>query len=52
MKYLFTFFVLTSVSVTSAAGLNGIINDPGKKPVVTPQPAPQPPQPPKPPVKK
>ena len=54
MKYLYTFIILTVMSASSAAGLNGLINDLGKRPVTVPQPVPQPPtpQPSKPPVKK
>jgi len=54
MKYLYTFIILISVSMVSAAGLGNIFND-LKKPVQQPHPTPQPPQapkPPQPPVKK
>jgi hypothetical protein len=56
MKYLFAFIILTGVNIASAAGLGNMFNNLLKKPVTTPQPAPNPPaqqpQPPKSPVKK
>ena len=54
MKYFYTLIILIGVSDIVAAGLGTIINAVNKKPIATPQPAPQAPapKPPAPPVKK